>query len=106
MNLKIPEYSTTGGEQMRPIFMSTLVFDGKVYKGEEARSKKIAKQLVARVAIRSLLESDSGILQQIINSKSRVQVAVPEVKNLSTNQSNLPAPSTPGNKVELILVSE
>ncbi|XP_031259571.1 double-stranded RNA-binding protein 8-like [Pistacia vera] len=57
MYLKIPEYSTTGGEQMRPVFVSTLDFDGKVYKGEEARSKKIAEQLAARVAIRSLLDT-------------------------------------------------
>lgn len=55
MNLKRPEYSTTGGEQIRPVFMSTLIFDGKVYQSEEARSKKIAEQLAARVAIQSLL---------------------------------------------------
>ncbi|KAJ0047643.1 hypothetical protein Pint_17019 [Pistacia integerrima] len=126
MNLKRPEYSTTGGEQMRPVFMSTLFFDGKVYKGEEARSQKPEDSRTAgcmrchsitpwyicmlHLKFMNLLsngkfvpsltnlhyfsESDSGILQQIINSKSRVQDAVPEVKNPSANQSNLPAPST------------
>ncbi|KAJ0077167.1 hypothetical protein Patl1_35986 [Pistacia atlantica] len=70
MNLKRPEYSTIGGEHIPPVFVSSLVFDGEVYEGEEARSKKIAEQLAACVAIQSLLESDSGILEQIINSKS------------------------------------
>ncbi|XP_044477614.1 double-stranded RNA-binding protein 6-like isoform X2 [Mangifera indica] len=91
MNLKRPEYSTTGGEQIRPVFMSTLIFDGKVYQSEEARSKKIAEQLAARVAIQSLL----GILQQIINSKYKAQDSVYEAKNPRSNQSNLPAPSAP-----------
>ncbi|KAJ0106019.1 hypothetical protein Patl1_19676 [Pistacia atlantica] len=82
MNLKRPEYSTTVGEQMRPVFMSTLVFDGKVYKGEEGRSKKIAEQLAARVAIR-------------ITPCPEFKMLYLEVKNPSVNQSNLPAPSTP-----------
>lgn len=55
MNLTPPLYTTPPSENPQPVFVSSLVFDGKNYTGEVAKSKKVAEQLAARSAIQSLL---------------------------------------------------
>lgn len=55
MNMKIPKYHTANAEDLRQVFISSFVFGGQTYTGEVAKSKKVAEQLVARAAIRSLL---------------------------------------------------
>lgn len=55
MNHVSPTYTTTQQDKFRPVYVSSLVFDGKTYRGEVAGSKKEAEQLVARIAIESLL---------------------------------------------------
>ncbi|KAA3455742.1 Double-stranded RNA-binding protein [Gossypium australe] len=55
MNHASPTYTTTQQDKFNPVYVSSLVFDGKTYRGEVARSKKEAEQLVARIAIESLL---------------------------------------------------
>ncbi|XP_050211118.1 double-stranded RNA-binding protein 4-like [Mercurialis annua] len=72
MMLRTPKYTTVQKEKMRPVFFSRLLFDGKTYSGEVCASKKDAEQFVARVAIQSLVGTDSGVLREIVNSKSKV----------------------------------
>ncbi|MBA0712632.1 hypothetical protein Golax_011719 [Gossypium laxum] len=55
MNHASPTYTTTQQDKFHPVYVSSLVFDGKTYRGEVAGSKKEAEQLVARIAIESLL---------------------------------------------------
>ncbi|XP_057443475.1 double-stranded RNA-binding protein 4-like isoform X2 [Lotus japonicus] len=74
MNLKSPQYRTTQQGQLHPVYVSTLLFNGESYPGKVGKSKKEAEQLVAFVAIESLLESSScGYLHRIIKSKVRMQ---------------------------------
>ncbi|KAJ4713508.1 Double-stranded RNA-binding 4 [Melia azedarach] len=112
MKLKKPEYTTTPRNNVRLVFISTLVFNGQVYKGEVGGSKKMAEQLAARAAIQSLLESDPGLLREIINSKvkksdrafkfnesgfdrSNLQTTVkPEVSMESSKKTIVTSPST------------
>ncbi|CDO98369.1 unnamed protein product [Coffea canephora] len=89
--LGVPEYNTTLAEgPPRPVFVSSFVLGGKSYTGQVGRSKKEAEQLVARLAIQSLLEtasqgSDSGKLTEIIKSKERLFATLSAKKN-SENQ--------------------
>ncbi|KAL3529194.1 hypothetical protein ACH5RR_008516 [Cinchona calisaya] len=79
--LGIPKYKTTLAEGPSPLFVSTFVLGGKTYTGEVGRSKKVAEQLVARVAIQSLLGSDSGKLTEIIKSKDKLFTCKDAKKN-------------------------
>lgn len=68
------------------------MFDGKTYTSDQGcGNKKEAEQLVALVAIDSLIGvdagSDSGILLQIINSKNRIHGGNIILDN-SINRSN------------------
>ncbi|OMO59930.1 Double-stranded RNA-binding protein, partial [Corchorus capsularis] len=92
-NHRCPRYTTIQQNKLHPVYVSSLVFNGKTYAGEVAGSKKEAEQLVARIAIESLLE----ILLQIINSKNRTYPE-PEVRtvNESINQSNAQKPVSAG----------
>lgn len=84
--LGVPKYNTTLAEgPPRPVFVSSFVLGGKSYTGHVGRSKKEAEQLVARLAIQSLLGSDSGKLTEIIKSKERLFATVGAKKN-SGNQ--------------------
>lgn len=58
MNLKSPQYRTTQQGQLHPVYVSTLLFNGESYPGKVGKSKKEAEQLVAFVAIESLLGKD------------------------------------------------
>ncbi|KAJ1388651.1 Double-stranded RNA-binding domain [Sesbania bispinosa] len=57
-NLKSPEYTTTQEGKLHPIFVSTLVFNGKSYTGKVGKSKKEAEQLAAFATVQSLLGKD------------------------------------------------
>ncbi|MBA0799878.1 hypothetical protein Gohar_010363 [Gossypium harknessii] len=52
MNHASPTYTTTQQDKFHPVYVSSLVFDGKTYRGEVAGSKKEAEQLVARICHR------------------------------------------------------
>ncbi|KAJ1380642.1 Double-stranded RNA-binding domain [Sesbania bispinosa] len=72
-NLKIPQYITTQEGKLHPVFVSTLVFNGKSYTGKVGKSKKEAEQLAAFATVQSLLESNScGYLHHIIKSKTKI----------------------------------
>lgn len=53
--LENPNYTTTHAEGLVPVFVSSLVLDGKTYTGQIGGSKKEAEQLAAHTAIQSLL---------------------------------------------------
>eukprot|EP00257_Ricinus_communis_P023786 XP_015583861.1 double-stranded RNA-binding protein 4 [Ricinus communis] len=55
MNLRTPKYTTIQKEELRPVFISSLLFDGKTYTGEVCASKKEAEQLAAMAVIKTLL---------------------------------------------------
>ncbi|KAK8491302.1 hypothetical protein V6N13_127918 [Hibiscus sabdariffa] len=85
LNLPSPKYTTIQQDKLHPVYLSSLTFDGKAYRGRVCGSKKEAEQSVARIAIESLLESDSGILLHIINSKNKAHTD----KNTSNGNSNM-----------------
>ncbi|KDP41135.1 hypothetical protein JCGZ_03626 [Jatropha curcas] len=89
MNLGTPKYKTIQGEGVGPGFISSSFFDGKTCTGEVCASKKQAEQLAAGAAIQTLLRTDSGVLQQVINSKAKVCKALHKVRTSSFKQSNL-----------------
>ncbi|KAL9441033.1 hypothetical protein AB3S75_019662 [Citrus x aurantiifolia] len=89
INLKKPEYTTAFGNEKHPVFISSMVFNGESYKGEVARSKKMAEQLAACAAIQSLLESGSEVIRQIISSKFNIHKPALGFKDLGTDRSNL-----------------
>ncbi|TYG52956.1 hypothetical protein ES288_D09G070000v1 [Gossypium darwinii] len=88
MNHASPTYTTTQQDKFHPVYVSSLVFDGKTYRGEVSGSKKEAKQLVVRIAIESLL----GILLQIINSKSKAHNGRNTINGHSSNMINTRRP--------------
>ncbi|XP_052477365.1 uncharacterized protein LOC105798637 [Gossypium raimondii] len=92
MNHASPTYTTIQQDKFHPVYVSSLVFDGKTYRGEVAGSKKEAEQLVARIAIESLLGFDSGILLQIINSKSKAHNGRNTINGHSGNMINTQRP--------------
>ena len=52
-----PKYTTIQQDNLHPVYVSSLVFDGETetYIGQVGRSNIEAEQLVARIAIESLL---------------------------------------------------
>ncbi|XP_074558100.1 uncharacterized protein LOC141813993 [Curcuma longa] len=74
MNLKLPTYETCKGSGSILMFVSSVSFDNKTFKGEFGNSKKEAEQMGARAVIEFILglNSDSGIVMtQIIKSKAK-----------------------------------
>lgn len=65
----MPSFRTINPAGPRLVYLSYMVFGGKTYSGEVAGSKKMAEQLVARVATRSLLGifSDFRIIISVPN---------------------------------------
>ncbi|CAH2063040.1 unnamed protein product [Thlaspi arvense] len=54
-NSLLPVYATaTSGPSHSPVFTSTVEFGGKVFRGEEAKTKKLAEMSAAKVAFMSL----------------------------------------------------
>ncbi|XP_022728379.1 double-stranded RNA-binding protein 1-like isoform X2 [Durio zibethinus] len=85
MNLEMPTYNTIQFEGFLPLFVSSLVFNGVTYSGETGRNKKEAEQLAARAVIVSLLDDPryGTFLPEIIESKSKLYVALNKVKDSS-----------------------
>ncbi|OVA05827.1 Double-stranded RNA-binding domain [Macleaya cordata] len=103
MNLEKPTYTTTQSEGLLPVFISSLVFDGKTYTGTAGRNKKDAEQLAARTVIQSILgTSGSGTyLSEIIKSKSRLYAALHKVEeSQSVQETKMPKVVSPGNDCE------
>ncbi|KAI9100297.1 hypothetical protein K1719_024515 [Acacia pycnantha] len=82
MNLDKVTYHTVQQEG-HLFFVSSLVFNGKSYIGDPARSKKEAEQLAARTALLSNLnDSRFGTrLSEVINSKFKFCAAISNVKD-------------------------
>jgi len=55
MKMELPTYTTSKSEGPLPTFITTVVFDGKNYRGGAGRSKKEAEQLGARTVIEWIL---------------------------------------------------
>ncbi|KAK9277927.1 hypothetical protein L1049_027484 [Liquidambar formosana] len=90
-NMEIPTYTIIQSDDKCPVFVSSLVFGGKTYTGDTCKSKKEAEQLAARTAIQSLLGSGSrNLLNQIINSKFNLYVAVPKLNYPGFSQNVVP----------------
>ncbi|CAN4086656.1 unnamed protein product [Withania somnifera] len=85
-NLDRPIYNTRYAEGPSSVYICHLVLGGKTYKGELTGSKKMAKQVAARVAIESLLETDAGTLSQIIMSKNKCQQGIQTKKDTGSSQ--------------------
>ncbi|XP_042438367.1 double-stranded RNA-binding protein 1-like isoform X1 [Zingiber officinale] len=88
MNLKLPTYETCTGLGTIPMFISSVSFDNKTFKGEFGRSKKEAEQIGARAVIKFILgNSDSGtVMTQIIKSKAKLDASVPKLNGSSSSE--------------------
>ncbi|ONK81366.1 uncharacterized protein A4U43_C01F28280 [Asparagus officinalis] len=71
MRMGLPTYTTSQLAGLFPTFISSVVFDGKMYVGGPGRSKKEAEQFGARTVIDHILgESDmSTVMTEVIKSK-------------------------------------
>ncbi|KAG9450090.1 hypothetical protein H6P81_010055 [Aristolochia fimbriata] len=100
MNLPKPSYSTTQTGNLLPIFISSLVFDGKTYVGNPGKNKKEAEQKAARAVIQCILGTSSSrtILTEIIKSKSRLFAAIPNGNSWSSSCNTSVYGSLPANK--------
>ncbi|CAN4088792.1 unnamed protein product [Withania somnifera] len=85
-NLDRPIYNTRYAEGPSSVYICLMVLGGKTYKGELAGSKKMAKQVAARAAIESLLETDAGTLSQIITSQHKCQQGIQTQKDIGNLQ--------------------
>uniref|UniRef100_A0A1D1YDS3 Double-stranded RNA-binding protein 4 n=1 Tax=Anthurium amnicola TaxID=1678845 RepID=A0A1D1YDS3_9ARAE len=83
MNLDKPTYTCSQPEGLLPMFISSVLLDGKMYKGAAGRKKKQAEQLAARAAIESILgdrnPSTKTRMSQIIKSKGKLYSALHQV---------------------------
>ncbi|KAL1197847.1 Double-stranded RNA-binding protein 4 [Cardamine amara subsp. amara] len=60
-NSLLPVYGTvSSGPSHAPTFISTVEFDGKFFKGEEAKTKKLAEMSAAKVAFMSIKNGNSN----------------------------------------------
>ncbi|XP_057760891.1 double-stranded RNA-binding protein 4-like [Arachis stenosperma] len=62
-NIGSPQYTTTQKSELHPVFISTLVFNGRIYTGQVGKSKKEAEQLAAFITIQSLLGTSNMFLE-------------------------------------------
>ncbi|ONK60826.1 uncharacterized protein A4U43_C08F23100 [Asparagus officinalis] len=71
MRMGLPTYTTSQLAGLFPTFISSVVFDGKMYVGGPGRSKQEAEQFGARTVIDRILgESDmSTVMTEVIKSK-------------------------------------
>ncbi|KAG4129000.1 hypothetical protein ERO13_D09G052906v2, partial [Gossypium hirsutum] len=92
MNHASPTYTTTQQDKFHPVYVSSLVFDGKTYRGEVSGSKKEAKQLVARIAIESLLGTFSRARFDMHFSKSKAHNGRNTINGHSSNMINTRRP--------------
>uniref|UniRef100_A0A1D1ZA59 Double-stranded RNA-binding protein 4 n=1 Tax=Anthurium amnicola TaxID=1678845 RepID=A0A1D1ZA59_9ARAE len=85
VNLEKPIYTCTQSQGLLPIFVSSVLFAGKMYKGTTGRNKKEAQQLAARAIIESILgDCDSStrtLMSQIIKSKVKLYAAINRIKD-------------------------
>ncbi|XP_038725526.1 double-stranded RNA-binding protein 4-like [Tripterygium wilfordii] len=89
MNWEHPKYTTIKKHDKHPVFISSLLFDGITYTSDESGSKKEAEQLAASATIETLLGSGSGVLRQIINSKTQTVAASQKLSDSGLKQQNL-----------------
>ncbi|XXG83973.1 hypothetical protein AAC387_Pa10g1602 [Persea americana] len=98
MNLEKPTYVTSQPEGLLPIFISSLVFNGRTYIGGPGRSKREAEQLAARTVIQSILGNSESrtLLSQIIKSKSKLYAALQYVNQPGVSHGITVAVNQPG----------
>nr|GMD12022.1 double-stranded RNA-binding protein 4-like [Ipomoea batatas] len=89
-NLGMPSFKTINPAGPCLVYLSYMVFGGKTYTGEVAGSKKMAEQLAARAAIRSLLGVDSLSKQQekAPENSPLYQASIQVSKNLLQGQTS------------------
>ncbi|CAH8326425.1 unnamed protein product [Eruca vesicaria subsp. sativa] len=91
-NSLLPVYATsTSGPSHAPTFTSTVEFEGNLYKGEEAKTKKLAEMNAAKVAFMSIKH---GHLNQNPSSPSLPCVRQ-EASNSNVKSSEQVSPSQP-----------
>ncbi|KEH25587.1 double-stranded RNA-binding protein 4 isoform X3 [Medicago truncatula] len=77
--LQLPVYSTTkSGEAHRPTFTSQVEIEGKVYTGEESKTKKQAEMSAAKVAYTTLkeLKAHGGQSPELFPNGSKSNVVI------------------------------
>ncbi|XP_049394147.1 double-stranded RNA-binding protein 4-like [Solanum stenotomum] len=89
-NLDRPIYNTRYTEGPSSVYICHLVLGGKTYKGELAGSKQMAKQVAAQAAIESLLETDAGMLYEIIMSKNKSHPSMQTRMDTGSSEKMLP----------------
>ncbi|KAL3343542.1 hypothetical protein AABB24_027195 [Solanum stoloniferum] len=89
-NLDRPIYNTRYTEGSSIVYICHLVLGGKTYKGELAGSKQMAKQVAAQAAIESLLETDAGMLYEIIMSKNKCHPSMQTRMDTGPSEKMLP----------------
>ncbi|CAA7027563.1 unnamed protein product [Microthlaspi erraticum] len=73
-NSLLPVYaSATSGQSHQPTFVSTVEFGGKVFTGQEAKTKKLAEMSAAKVAFMSITNRSSNQEAASSNVKSTQQ---------------------------------
>ncbi|KAL3640389.1 hypothetical protein CASFOL_015357 [Castilleja foliolosa] len=81
MNIKLPTYTTNQTEAFMPMFVSSLQLNDVTYVGQVSRNKKEAEQFAARVAVLSILGSESSTsMAEIVKSKLKLFDALQKVK--------------------------
>lgn len=117
LHVEKPIYKTEELEGLLPVFVSSVVFNGKLYVGKKGRNKRESQQLAARAVILSSLDSESGtVIAEIIKSKSKLYVALDKLKNSCNTQnsgvpvgiqagSNLVITESKGNEFEVVAVN-
>ncbi|KAH0448213.1 hypothetical protein IEQ34_022013 [Dendrobium chrysotoxum] len=78
-----PTYTTIQQDELPPIFITTITFDGKTYVGFAGRNKKEAEQNAACVVIDSILVNSNTVaaMTQIIKKKYKLYETVKNIAN-------------------------
>ncbi|CAI9110587.1 OLC1v1010641C1 [Oldenlandia corymbosa var. corymbosa] len=88
MHLTLPSYQTKIESGLLPVFVSSVDFNGVSYTGNKGRNKKEAKQLAARDAILSILDSGGESLNMMV-AVIRSKIKLYAVTSKSNDSSSM-----------------
>ncbi|XP_071739098.1 uncharacterized protein [Rutidosis leptorrhynchoides] len=102
MNIQNPTYHTIQLDT-RPVFRSSLVFDGVSCTGENCKSKKESERSAALDVILKVLDSDSGIIiSEIIKRRYKHYAIFKKLQNAQNVTNEVVVPTGTENGVTLI----
>ncbi|CAH8269537.1 unnamed protein product [Arabidopsis lyrata] len=108
-NSMLPVYATaTSGPSHSPTFISTVEFAGKVFTGDEAKTKKLAEMSAAKIAFMSIKNGNSNQTSSPSLSCERQEAASSNVKSSLQEIHSQPSKvvMTPDAPSKLMKVSE